>query len=1005
MSSSVPQPTSSQQSGKAILIRALIVLFLAGAGGGYAYYLYSRPKLREVLAQGEMALASNDLKKAESVARQAQARAPRAPETIVYVAQVNIAQKKYDEALELLRQVPDGTPDTAGARAIQGMVEMVHLGKLAEAEELFKKSLEQDPNHDYSLRNYAGLLRLATRTMDRTKVNLRLLELQQVSPALMFELAYNWNLRTNINQIEEMYRKNPADPNILLGMADGTLAQGQFGDAEKYLREALKRAPEELEVHSKLGQAYLGQNQYAKLLEWQKSLPSNAETHPGIWQVRGEWALNRGDIQGAARCFWEAAKIDINYSRADYYLGQALTRLKRENDGKQFLDRAKKIEEYTAKVHALNSVSNGKPQFEMVRPLLTDTINLGLPWEALGWAELLIQLQEDEEVNKIGQKLYDSLKGEAGRARGLARTYPQANIALKLDLSEYSLPDWEKLGVEETTPVAETASNQPVAITFEDQAKSLGIDFQYFNSADKRLRGLGRAFEFTGGGVAVLDYDQDGYSDLYFTQGCVFPAIESNTEYTDRLYRNLGNGKFEDVTVQAGISENRYSQGVSVGDVNNDGYPDLYVGNLGYNRLLINNGDGTFEDVTSRSGAAGPNVWTTSCAIVDVNGDRLPDIYAVNYLGEEAVKTICRTAESEKKLHACIPKQFPSEDDTLFINLGDGRFRNMSRDAGILLPDGKGLGIVAGDLTGNGAISLFIANDSTSNYLFVNQSKPGAPVKFVDQALTSGLAYNQSGLAQACMGVAVDDVDRNGLIDLFITNFTEEGSILYSQQSDGLYEDRTREAGLFDPTVMILGFGTQTLDADLDGWPDLIQTNGHIDTYDGVPFGYEMQPQFFRNEGQGKFKELPASVLGPFFAGKYLGRGLARIDWNQDGLEDVAISHIDVPAAVLTNTTPATGQFLAISLRGTKSARDALGAVVKVKTGRETLVRQLTGGDGYQASNERVLYFGLGDQSEVEGVEIRWPNGETQALPKQGAGQSLLVIEGRSEPVLLWKKG
>lgn len=1000
MSSSDSQPASTHSSANAILIRAIIALAVIGAGGWYAYTLYTRPPLRKVLADGEIAIIKNDLALADKCAREALSRAPRAPETMVYVAQVHVAKREYEKALELLRQVPEGTPDTPPARAIQGFVEFVSLGDLEHAEKLFQAALDQDAKFQYGLTNYSNLLRLATMTRERTELDLRQLELHAANPSLLFNLAMNWSLHTSINEAKRLFEKNPTDKYLLLAMGDGALIERRLDDAEQFLSKAIQKDPALTEAHHKLGRTLLEKNDIPRLVEWQKSLPADSDSHPGIWQVKGRWAESQGDLPGAVRCYWESLKIDINYTEACYSLGQALIKLKRQDEATPFLDRARRMEEYIAKVHGVNALTDNRPRFNRVRPILTDALELGLPWEAKAWAQLLLMIQEDPEVNKIGESIYSNLEGLP-----LKRTYPQNNPALKMDFTEYAVPDWNQLGTAPQKPEAVTTQETSSEISFEDQAKSVGIEFQFFNSEDKRLRGLGKAYEFTGGGVAVIDYDQDSLPDLYFTQGCVFPTDEKNADHIDRLYRNLGNGKFEDITNQAGLTENRYSQGVSVGDVNNDGYPDLYVGNLGHNRLFLNNGDGTFEDVTGRFSVSGSNVWTTSCVVADLNGDQLPDIYAVNYLGDEAVRTVCRTAESEKKLHACMPKQFPAEDDQVFINLGDGRFRNATREAGILLPDGKGLGAVVGDLMETGKNALFVANDSTANYLFVNNTPPGSLLQYKDEALIAGLAFNQAGAAQACMGVAAEDFDRNGLIDLFVTNFTEEGSTLYLQQSPGLYADETRESGLYDPTVMILGFGTQSIDADLDGWFDLIQTNGHIDTYADSPFEYEMSPQFFRNVGKGKFTELPASVLGPFFSGKYRGRGLARVDWNQDGLEDVAISHIDVPAALLTNTTKSTGNFFALSLRGTKSARDAIGSIVKVKLGDATITRYLTGGDGYEASNERVLYFGLGDRQGVDEVEIHWPNGETQTLPKQAAGESVLVIEGRNDPILLWKKG
>jgi hypothetical protein len=321
----------------------------------------------------------------------------------------------------------------------------------------------------------------------------------------------------------------------------------------------------------------------------------------------------------------------------------------------------------------------------------------------------------------------------------------------------------------------------------------------------------------------------------------------------------------------------------------------------------------------------------------------------------------------------------------------------MSEQAGILAPHGNGLGIVALDLEGRGLLSLFVANDRTANFLFVNETpSPGAAPLFTESAMPRGAAVDGNGRPQACMGVAADDADGDGLVDLFVTNFYFESNTLYAQlPPGGAFVDRTVEAGLRGPSLNRLGFGTQFLDADLDGWADLIVTNGHIDDLRANGEPYKMRPQFFRNSGRGQFVEMSPQSLGSFFEGEYLGRGLATLDYDRDGREDVVISHVDDPAALLHNRTQPAGRHVTLQLRGTRSSRDAVGATVRLRVGGRQRVRQLTAGDGYQASNQRQLVFGLGDADRIEELTVQWPSGGVELFTGCLPDACWILIEGQ----------
>ncbi len=316
--------------------------------------------------------------------------------------------------------------------------------------------------------------------------------------------------------------------------------------------------------------------------------------------------------------------------------------------------------------------------------------------------------------------------------------------------------------------------------------------------------------------------------------------------------------------------------------------------------------------------------------------------------------------------------------------------------SGIDVPNGKGLGIVAADFSGTGRLNLFVANDSVPNFYFVNQAdQVGASPKFTEEALVSGLALSHDGLSAAWMGVAAGDANGDGRLDLFSTTYADQAKSLFIQEAaGGAFTDAIVSSGLNEPTWKMLGFGTQFLDGELDGWPDLVITNGHVFDLSHLNQAYQMPPQYFRNLGQGKFSEVPATQLGDFFSQKYLGRGLARLDWNRDGLDDFAVSNMMAPAGLVTNRTTSHGHFCTLRVVGTKSSRDAIGTSVTLKSGDRTWTQQLTAGDGYQASNERKLHFGLGVSSTIDAVTITWLGGESMTLTDLTCDAEWLLVEG-----------
>ena len=579
-----------------------------------------------------------------------------------------------------------------------------------------------------------------------------------------------------------------------------------------------------------------------------------------------------------------------------------------------------------------------------------------------------------------------------------------------------------------TAAATGTAAEFPAGPFFKDATDAAGLSFVRFDGRTPgpggTIEGGRRMYEWTGGGVAAFDLDADGRPDLLFTQGRGWTdgnappdsAPDPSQVHRDRLLRNAG-GRFEDVTGPARLVSTGFGQGAAAGDYNGDGFADLYVCNIGGNRLLRNEGDGTFTDVTEHAGLGEDGgtgraaAWTMSAALADLNADGLPDLYDANYAeGEDVFVRVCPAGGGRTRV--CGPWTFAAAADRLLFNNGDGTFADASDDAG--LPTGPGaagpaIGALAADLDGAAGTEVFVAVDQRPNHLLVRD--PAAPGRLTQAGWAAGVATaGPAGLDEyACMGVACGDADGDGRADLFVTNYADQPNTLYRNASGPggpLFEDATAAAGLYDPGFPTLGFGAQFLDADRDGDPDLAYLNGHLDdfTADGVPF--RMRPAFFLNDG-GRFASAPPAAAGEYFDRPDLGRALARLDFDGDGRDDLAATHLNGPARALRNAFEG-GSGVGLRVADPAGDRDAVGATVTVTVptgpaGAPGGPRAMfvTAGDGYAASNERLLNFGLGVTPEGADLvaSVRWPDGEEEAFAGVTAGGRFLLTRGRGEAV------
>jgi len=510
---------------------------------------------------------------------------------------------------------------------------------------------------------------------------------------------------------------------------------------------------------------------------------------------------------------------------------------------------------------------------------------------------------------------------------------------------------------------------------FSDVSASAGIEWEQFGgeSPDRFL------LETMGGGVAFFDFNNDGLLDLYLVNGGETPRGKSAKPVRNALYRNLGNGRFEEVAQAAGVDKIPfYGMGVAAADYDNDGFQDLYVTGYPRSTLFHNNGDGTFRDVTEKAGVLNPGKWGTSAAWFDYNRDGLLDLFICNYVRFSFSDT--RHCEMAGRPGYCVQTAYEGDSPTLYHNNGDGTFTDVTAQAGLDKLSGRALGVVAVDINDDGWVDLFVARDASPNLLLMNR-KDGT---FADMGLEAGVAVSESGSARAGMGVDTGDINDDGVPDFCVTNFTDEYHALFVSGSSVQYEDRSVRSGIAGATRLDVGFGAHFLDYDNDGNLDLMILNGHVNELMEAArpeIKYRELPLLMRNSGSGIFRNM-RETAGPFFSTPRVARGLAVGDFNNDGSVDAVVTSLNAKAVLLRNNLTDSNRWIGLQLEGVRSNRDAIGAKVSVRSGKRNLVRWVTGGSSYLSSHDKRIVFGLGDSPETKvSVEVRWPSGMVQTIP------------------------
>ncbi len=781
---------------------------------------------------------------------------------------------------------------------------------------------------------------------------------------------------------EYALEQSPSDLRPQYSLARIPAYHGQWKEVLEDLRQVVAVHPSFAEAVALFGRALVENAEFKTLETWSEDLPSDIDSHPEYWMAMGIFAERQQQTAEAIFAFQRVVMLDPNH-------GEALTRLSaifgeegRTELAKRAAERASLVNQLRANVDSLLSWNNNS-QAAAVKIAVT-LEKLGRQWEAVAWLQAAYAMTQnmEEQLPALFTSMRDKLTSQT----------PWQDLGfragLEASLRESGSFNW-RVSPGETTASAVSGANRSIRFVDEALSRELLHSCKIASKGGKES-GLG-IYQSGAGGAGVIDFDLDGWADLYLTAMDGTPGKEDSSE--NRLHRNL-EGRFEDQTNGCGAGDPGFAQGVACGDYDSDGFPDLFVANIGKNRLYRNNGDGTFTEVSLSVGLSGSD-WTTSVAMSDLDGDGHCDLFEVGYCaGEDVLTRECVEVEVDEP-RSCSPLAFSAQGDRIWRGDGSGGFVDVSSSWLGEHEPGRGMGIVIGQFDQQPGLDLYVANDMTANHLWVGSGDPD--FQFSEQATLRGVAFNKRSLSQASMGIAVGDADQDSDVDFFVTHFSADHNTYYEQVSDGLWSDQSDASGLAEPSQSLLAYGTQWVDVDADGDLELFVANGDIDDFTHKGRSYRQPFEVFHRQGNAVWDRLIASDLGEYFTRKHLARAIAVLDANRDRQADLVVTHLFEPVALLINQTSEVGNSVRFQLKGRQSHRDAVGVRIQCRVGPVKREMQLFAGDGYHCSNQREIVFGVSDADSITDVVVLWPDGSSDELGDLPTNQNYLLVQGASD--------
>ena len=860
-------------------------------------------------------------------------------------------------------------------------------GDLYRAEQILTQLAEKYPGNVSILSDAA---RTANRRGNRHLGNSHLRALSRVAPLTLKELYYmlapTWDYP--LIDAEKLDDSAPISATVL-NRARKLRRAGEIREAIKVLDDYQTKS-DDAAAAALLGRFWAESQQFDRAVSWLDGRTESWKSYPDFWVTTGWIAQTAGHNDLAVVAFSEALQREPYDQSALIQLSAALEAAGEKKGAEYYRDRwdvVKNLAELGGDIAA-----SPKSQPFAYSVMERELTKLGQPIDAFHW--ILLKRQSNSSIrSRIKDKPID-------RANAVAAYQSKEHVENRLPfITSANLPiDFSRLkdaiakvGTV-SSPDSDSHPDGIVSAKFKNVARELDLSFQYANAVPVKRRYF-LLHEALGAGVACLDFDRDGQVDLYFAQGAGNPPEQLGAK-PNALVRNLGL-RFHDVTLESECDDRDYSMAVTSGDWNQDGFPDLVVGNMGENRLLINQGDGTFR-LQSGDEAWRESMYTTSLAMADVTGDSIPDIVEVNYTNDEGIFEQIRFGPDGSPMRLPGPLQFQAASDRLFIGDGDS-----SLSGRVLTADSirrYGLGTVVTDFDQDGENEIFVGNDQTPNQFWrrIQSGEHNASDDFIDVAVASGVSGGSGGLPTASMGISVADFDRDGSADIHVTNFRDEWSNHYLQKKPGWFIDQSLPWKIDRPTRDMLAFGAQAIDVDNDGKVDLVIGNGHLEDFSDREIPFKMPTQMFSGDGA-SFRQLEVKGDDEYWKSGHLSRAIAKLDFDGDGRMDFAVTDLLEPAALLRNETKTDHHFLQVEVVGTASERDAIGAKVTVVGEDWRQTSFVTSGDGYMCKNEFVSHFGLGSSTDIKSVEVVWPDGKSESWSDVEVDQRVIIVEGQSE--------